>query len=106
MRLYIMRHGETAWNVRRLFQGHSDIPLDEKGVALAEVTAAGLRDVPFDLAYTSPLRRARQTAEIILRGRNVPLVEEPRLIEIAFGECEGCPRPPHAGASGAGPQSA
>ena len=69
MRLYIMRHGETAWNVRRLFQGHSDIPLNENGIALAEVTADGLRDVPFDLAYTSPLRRARQTAEIILRSR-------------------------------------
>ncbi len=98
MRLYIMRHGETAWNVRRLFQGHSDIPLNENGIALAEVTADGLRDVPFDLAYTSPLRRARQTAEIILRDRNVPLIEEPQLIEIAFGECEGSsvfPTPEH-----------
>lgn len=94
MRLYIMRHGETAWNVRRLFQGHSDIPLNENGIALAEVTADGLRDVPFDLAYTSPLRRARQTAEIILRGRDVPLIEEPQLIEIAFGECEGSPALP------------
>ena len=98
MRLYIMRHGETAWNVRRLFQGHSDIPLNETGIALAQVTAGGLRDVPFDLAYTSPLCRARQTAEIILRGRNVPLIEEPQLIEIAFGACEGrtaLPTPEH-----------
>lgn len=38
MRLYIMRHGETEWNVRRLYQGHSDIPLNENGVALAEIT--------------------------------------------------------------------
>lgn len=90
MRLYIMRHGETEWNVRRLYQGHSDIPLNENGVALAEITGRGLRDIPFDLAFTSPLRRARQTAEIVLRGRDVPLAEEPKLIEIAFGVYEGC----------------
>lgn len=90
MRLYIMRHGETDWNVRRLFQGHSDIPLNENGIALAEVTAHALREIPFDLAFTSPLRRARQTAELILQGRNIPLIEEPKLIEIAFGVYEGC----------------
>ena len=90
MRLYIMRHGETEWNVRRLYQGHSDIPLNENGVALAEITGRGLRDIPFDLAFTSPLRRARQTAEIVLRGRDVPRAEEPKLIEIAFGVYEGC----------------
>lgn len=89
MTLYIMRHGETAWNVLRRFQGRSDIPLNEKGVTLAEVTARGLADVPFDLAFTSPLSRARQTAEIVLRGRDVPLADEPRLIEIAFGAYEG-----------------
>ena len=89
MTLYIMRHGETAWNVLRRFQGRSDIPLNEKGIALAEVTARGLADVPFDLAFTSPLSRARRTAEIVLRGRDVPLTDEPRLIEIAFGAYEG-----------------
>lgn len=89
MRLYIMRHGETDWNVRHLFQGHSDIPLNANGIALAKVTAHQLRDISFDLAFTSPLRRARQTAEIILEGRDIPLIEEPRLIEIAFGIYEG-----------------
>lgn len=97
MRLYIMRHGETEWNVRRLYQGHSDIPLNENGVALAEITGRGLRDIPFDLAFTSPLRRARQTAEIVLRGRDVPLAEEPKLIEIAFGVYEGCTALPQSG---------
>ena len=89
MRLYIMRHGETAWNVLRRFQGRSDIPLNEKGIELARVTARGLADVPFDLGFTSPLSRARQTAEIVLAGREVPLTEEPRIIEIAFGRYEG-----------------
>ena len=89
MRLYIMRHGETPWNVLRRFQGRSDIPLNEKGIELARVTAKGLADVPFDLAFTSPLKRARRTAELVLEGRNVPLRDEERLIEIAFGDYEG-----------------
>lgn len=89
MRLYIMRHGETDWNVKLRFQGHSDIPLNANGIALAQLTARCLQDVPFDLAYTSPLIRARQTAEILLRNRNIPLIEEPRLIEIGFGIYEG-----------------
>lgn len=90
MRIYIMRHGETDWNVKLLFQGHSDIPLNANGIALAQITARCFQDVPFDLAYTSPLLRARQTAEILLQNRNIPLIEEPRLIEIGFGIYEGC----------------
>lgn len=89
MKLYIVRHGETAWNKQKKVQGHSDIPLNEYGVYLAEQTALGLRDVEFDAAYTSPLIRARQTAEIILSGRNVPIYDEPRIKEIGFGVCEG-----------------
>lgn len=89
MRLYVLRHGETDWNVQRRFQGHSDTLLNEKGLELARITGKGLADVPFDLAFTSPLRRARKTAELILKGRDVPLFIEPRLIEIAFGMYEG-----------------
>lgn len=89
MRLYALRHGETSWNVQRRFQGQSDIPLNDKGILLAELTGEGLADVPFDLAFTSPLSRARQTAELVLAGRDVPLAVEPRLIEMAFGIYEG-----------------
>lgn len=89
MRLYALRHGETSWNVQRRFQGQSDIPLNDKGILLAELTGEGLADVPFDLAFTSPLSRARQTAELVLAGRDVPLAVEPRLIEMAFGVYEG-----------------
>lgn len=89
MRLYVLRHGETDWNVQCRFQGHSDIPLNHKGVALAKVTGEGMADVPFDLAFTSPLQRAKQTAELVLAGRDVPLIVEPRLIEVAFGVYEG-----------------
>ena len=89
MRIYVIRHGETSWNVQRKLQGHKGADLDEKGVRLAEITAEALKDVPFAVCYTSPLLRARHTAEILLRGRNIPVIEDPRIQEISFGEWEG-----------------
>ena len=89
MRLYVIRHGETSWNVARKLQGHQGADLDENGVRLAEITARGMKDIPFELCFTSPLPRARHTAEIILAGRDVPVIEEPRIMEIGFGEWEG-----------------
>ena len=59
MKLYIMRHGETAWNVEGRLQGQSDTELNENGVRLAKVTAEGLKNIPFDLGISSPLRRAK-----------------------------------------------
>lgn len=89
MRLYIIRHGETEWNVLRRFQGRSDIPLNEEGRRLARVTAEALREVPFSRIYTSPLKRAYETAMIIKADRDIPVIVEPRIIEIGFGEYEG-----------------
>ena len=89
MKIYLIRHGETDWNLQQLLQGSADIPLNQNGLELARVTAQGLKDVPFDLIYTSPLKRARQTAEILKGERDIPLIEEPRLREICFGIYEG-----------------
>lgn len=89
MRLYIIRHGETDWNVMRRFQGRSDIPLNSEGRRLAQITAQALGDVPFTKIYTSPLKRAYETAMIIKGDRDIPVIEEARLIEIGFGEYEG-----------------
>ena len=89
MRLYIIRHGETEWNTVRRLQGKTDIALNENGRSLAEVTARALQDIPFDLAYTSPLVRAEETARIILGQRGTPLIREERIREISFGELEG-----------------
>lgn len=89
MMLYIVRHGETDWNRQKKVQGHTDIPLNEYGRHLAEETAEGMKDIPIDIGYTSPLKRARETAEIILKGRNIPLLDEPRIEEIGFGIYEG-----------------
>lgn len=89
MMLYIVRHGETGWNRISRVQGHTDVPLNDHGRRLAEETAEGMRDIPLDLGLTSPLSRAKETAEIILRGRNIPLLEDDRLMEIGFGSYEG-----------------
>lgn len=89
MLLYIVRHGETDWNKSHKVQGRTDIPLNDYGRRLAEETAEGMRDIPLDLAYTSPLLRAKETAQIILKGRNIPLCEDDRLQEISFGSYEG-----------------
>lgn len=89
MRLYIIRHGETDWNTAGRLQGQADTQLNEKGIRLAQITAEGMKTIPFDLCITSPLKRARQTAEIILSGRPVPIWEDDRIREIGFGAWEG-----------------
>jgi broad specificity phosphatase PhoE len=89
MKLYIIRHGETLWNTAGKLQGTADIELNENGIRLAEVTSKGMKDIPFDLAFTSPLKRAKQTAEIVLGNRAVPLMDDDRIKEITFGEWEG-----------------
>ena len=89
MRIYLVRHGETDWNRERKVQGSVDIPLNDYGIYLAEETAKGLKDVKFDIAYTSPLIRARKTAEVILEGRNIPIIDEPAIQEVNFGAYEG-----------------
>lgn len=87
--LYIMRHGETDWNTRHKLQGRTDVPLNEAGVAKAERARYKYRDVHFDVCYCSPLNRARKTAEIVLSGRNVPIIPDDRLLEMSFGIYEG-----------------
>ena len=89
MKIYFVRHGETDWNKERKIQGQVDIPLNEFGRHLARETAKGLRDVPFDVCFTSPLERARETAQIILQGRDVPILEDKRILEMNFGVLEG-----------------
>ena len=66
MRVYIIRHGETLWNSEGRLQGKADIDLNENGIRLAKITAEGMKHISFDLAITSPLIRARRTAELII----------------------------------------
>lgn len=96
MRLYIIRHGITAWNKTKRMQGQTDIPLAEEGIELALRTGEGMADVPIDMVISSPLSRAVKTAECILKGRkmvsdvqDIPILRDERIQEISFGEWEG-----------------
>ena len=71
MKLYIVRHGQTDWNNLGLNQGWSDTPLNALGQFQALKARDALRDVRFDIAYSSPLQRAAKTCQIIL-GRTIP----------------------------------
>lgn len=87
--LYIIRHGKTDWNILHKLQGKTDIPLNEAGIEMAKEAAERYKDVRFDICYCSPLTRARQTAELLLEGRDVPIVIDNRLEEMGFGIYEG-----------------
>ena len=90
MELVCVRHGRTAWNSVRRFQGRSDIPLDDEGRAQSQALAVFLAGDDFDRAYASPLGRAQETARAVLAGRaDPPLQTDEDLIEMAFGTWEG-----------------
>ena len=89
MKLYLLRHGRTAWNEAGKIQGRTDIPLGEEGRRSALEAGAALADIPFSAAFSSPLRRAKETAEIILGARKDILRTDERLIELNFGAAEG-----------------
>lgn len=89
MKLYIMRHGETDWNKERRLQGQADIPLNASGRKIACESSEGMRHLMFDVAYTSPLVRAKETAKLVIGMRNIPLQVDERLKEMSFGPYEG-----------------
>ena len=74
MKLYVMRHGQTDWNVAGKIQGSTDIELNETGIKQAEATKEKLLGENIDVIISSPLKRARKTAEIIASGRDIPLI--------------------------------
>ena len=69
--LYLMRHGQTLFNVRRRIQGWCDSPLTKQGIKEIENMAEQLKDYKIDAAYTSPILRAKYTAQIILKNHSV-----------------------------------
>lgn len=89
MLLYVLRHGVTQWNKLKKVQGAMDIPLAPEGIELAEKTGKSLRNVHFDICFTSPLTRAKQTARCVLGDRDIPVIEDKRIQEIDFGVLEG-----------------
>ena len=89
MNIFVVRHGQTEWNVLKKMQGSADIELNEKGLSQANDTAEMLKNSTFDVIFCSPLKRAKQTAEIINNDRKLNIVFDDRLRERNYGEFEG-----------------
>ncbi len=89
VRLILIRHGETLWNEHHRFQGISDIALSPKGMSQAKKLAESLKEEALAKIYTSPLIRARQTAEQIARYHNCQVIIVQDLKELNQGRLEG-----------------
>lgn len=89
MEIYIVRHGETLWNRDKRLQGSTDIELSDYGRELATKTGEALMDTPIDIIYSSPLKRAYETADLIRNGRAIEIVTDNRITELNFGCFEG-----------------
>lgn len=89
MRILLTRHGQTDWNVEKRVQGRTDIELNETGIKQAYQTRETLLNEKIDVIISSPLKRARKTAQIIGEGRNIPIIIDKDIQERAFGIVEG-----------------
>ena len=88
-KVYVVRHGQTAWNVGEIFRGRADIPLDDTGRKEASLAGEALKDARIHAVYSSPLSRSMETAENIARFHNVPVTRLDAIIDISYGEWEG-----------------
>lgn len=91
--LFLIRHGNTEFNTKKLFRGHIDVPLDAAGMKQAEQTGKFLRNIKIDSIYSSPLNRAYNTAEIIEKLQSVKskieIIKEEGFTDLNFGDWEG-----------------
>ena len=87
--IILVRHGQTAWNAAEVFRGRIDIELDETGLKQAELLAAYLSRRKLEAVYSSPLKRAVQTAEAIARHHGLAVEIAPGLNDMDFGEWQG-----------------
>ncbi|MEW6102271.1 MAG: histidine phosphatase family protein [bacterium] len=83
----LIRHAQTDWNKRKVFRGRIEVELNRTGIRQAEKTSTILSDLPVEMIYTSPLKRALITAQILKRPHSDAVVKEvPNLIDIDYGE--------------------
>jgi len=87
--LYLVRHGQTAWNKEEVFRGRTDIPLDETGLKEAELAGEYFETLDIEAIYSSPLSRARQTAQKISRFHSLDVQALEGLLDMSFGRWEG-----------------
>jgi broad specificity phosphatase PhoE len=88
-KIILARHGETDWNHQGKMQGRTDIPLNHVGREQAHQLQKQLKDIDIDVAYSSTLKRAIETAELAIRNRNIPLHLSEELVERDLGIFEG-----------------
>lgn len=91
MKIYVIRHGETDANKNSVLQGSSNWPLNEYGVKLAIISGQNMKGIKFDACFSSPLDRAKQTAQLVLEnsGNNIEIQYDDRLKELNMGIYEG-----------------
>jgi len=87
-KIYLIRHGQSLGNLNRLYLGHTNLDLSEEGYRQAEITADFLKDVDFDLIYSSDLLRAHNTAVPHAKMRNLDIIDSIELREIYLGDWE------------------
>lgn len=89
VRIILIRHGETTWNVEGRYQGQVDTPLSPRGLAQGQAAAEALRAVPIDAAVASPLSRAQDTCRFAAGLHGLSVETDERLTEISHGAWEG-----------------
>jgi len=87
--IYLIRHGETDWNRDKRFQGQTDIALNDVGRAQAQGLINLMQELKIELAYSSNLSRAHETAVIAVQDLKIPIIKDERLRETNIGEAEG-----------------
>ena len=89
MKIYLIRHGQTDWNIQGKIQGSHDIPLNETGREQARLLAIGMASRPVRKIFSSTLKRAVETARMIGESQSVDIYLAPGLMEVEFGKWEG-----------------
>ena len=89
--IYLVRHGQTAWNKEEIFRGRTDIPLDETGLKQAEMVGEYFKGMEIHGIYSSTLSRAWHTAQKIAQFHNIEVLPLAGIIDMSFGNWEGRP---------------
>lgn len=87
--IYLTRHGETEWNIEKRLQGRGDSPLTKDGIQRAKELRDRIKNIDIDVIYSSPIKRALNTANILRGNKNIDIVTDDRLMEMCFGDYEG-----------------
>ena len=90
-RIILVRHGQTPWNLDKIFRGSKDIPLNDQGREEARLAGEWLKGETIHAAYASPLSRARDTADAIARHHGLAVADLPGLTDLCYGDWEGMP---------------